>query len=64
MEASLVFKEAWEKAKTCEGYVRRKQEFLEKQNGQRIEQEPIDGEPNDRNMVRKRKRKLGDDAAG
>lgn len=30
-EASLIFREFWEKAKNWEGYVRRKAEFLERQ---------------------------------
>ena len=30
-QASLVFREVWEKAKNWEGYVRRKEQFLERQ---------------------------------
>ena len=64
MEASLVFREAWEKAKTWEGYVRRKEDFLEKQGGRRMERELGDGNSNDKNVRKKRKRKMNDPMDG
>ena len=61
VEASLVFKEVWEKAKNWEGYRRRKEEFLKKQKGRSREQKLVDGSAKDAKKRRKRQHEPDDD---
>lgn len=54
LEASLVFRKAWEKAKTWEGYTRKKAAFLEKQAVPNRRQRLGEGNAKDAKKRRKR----------
>ena len=60
-EASLVFREVWEKAKDWEGYIKMKAEFLERQQRWKKEKKSDGGSWRDAKNSRKRKFETEDD---